>query len=656
MRAVTVAAAGAAIIGSVSAASHVKHMHAKLHANLARDTWLDWNATSTTTSAPVSPETTTTTASSSSSTTSVEIWGDWTTTSSAIADPTTTDSAEIWGDWSSASSATEDPAAAVTETVTWGDWTSTEADPTSTVTETWGDWSTSVDPVPTSTITETWADWTTASDPAATTTETWGDWESEDTTTVTLESTVTTTKYIQPITTTSSDWADWTSTGPVTSVITSTVLPVAALTADSGSCAITIITSYGLPTWYPTPIDPASTTTTSSSETWGDWTTTTTSTTPVAVISTTSTTSTTAVTWADWTSASTTPDAAAVTTSAETWGDWTSASTTPDAATVTTSTETWGDWASASTESAVATGSVEGGSWGWTAPSGSASASASFPKTSSSSHGGSPGITTNGDSWGLTYSPYTAQGGCKDAGTVSVDLAIIAKKGFTSVRVYSTDCSTLENIGTAARNNGLKLILGVWISSSGIGGAKGQVDDIVAWAQWDLVELIVVGNEAVFNGYASASELAGFVASSAAAFKGAGYTGLITLTEPLSMWEDTSSASAFCSVVDVVSANLYAFFNADVSADKAGAFIQSEIDILNNVCSGKAVYVLESGWPSAGNCNGAACPSPQNQAIALKGIQATVGAQVIFLSYEDEPWKEPGEFGVEQHWGCASVF
>ena len=256
----------------------------------------------------------------------------------------------------------------------------------------------------------------------------------------------------------------------------------------------------------------------------------------------------------------------------------------------------------------------------------------------------------------MTYSPYTSSGGCKDASTVASDLAVVAEKGFSSIRIYSTDCSSLENIGTAARTHGLKLILGVWISSTGISGAQGQISDIVAWGEFDLVELIVVGNEAVFNGYCSASELAAFVSSSATAFKAGGYTGLVTLTEPLSVWQETAAASEFCAVVDVIGANLYAFFNADVTADKAGAFIQSEIDILNSVCSDKAVYVLESGWPHAGECNGVACPSVENQKTALKGSQSTVGAVVAFLSYEDEPWKEAGEFGVEQYWGCADVF
>ena len=286
----------------------------------------------------------------------------------------------------------------------------------------------------------------------------------------------------------------------------------------------------------------------------------------------------------------------------------------------------------------------------------SSAATATTTAKSGGAGGGYPGITPNGDSWGLTYSPYTAQGGCKDAGTVAKDLAIIAAKGFTTVRVYSTDCSTLENIGKSARDNGLKLILGVWVSSTGIGAAKGQVDDIVNWGQWDLVELIVVGNEVIFNNIASAGDLAGFISSSTWAFKAAGYTGPVTTTEPLSVWEDQGNAAALGGVIDVIGANLYAFFNAQISADKAGQFIQAQINILNGLFSGKPIYVLESGWPHAGNANGAAVPSPENQAIALKGIQAAVGAQVVFLSYEDEPWKEPGQFGVEQFWGCAGVF
>lgn len=658
MRAVTIAAAGAAVIGSVSASSHVKHMHAKLHANVARDTWADWNATSTTSTTtsekPVDPKTT------AATTTTTVAWEDWDTTTSSTTTTTTTTSkhvkpattsssaADTWEDWTSTTTTTT----TTTPADPWVDWTTTSSKPvdpaTTSSTEVWGDLTTSspVDGASTSTVTETWGDWTTSSpvDPATTSTETWGDWTAteETTTTVTLESTKTTTKYVKGLTSGPGSGA-WTASTPaaVTSVVTSTITPGwtsgdwfgPAWTVAADSCAIEVVTSYGAATWSPTPAAPAATSTTSA--TWVDWT----SSTPAAAI-TTSSSSTSNATWADWTSTSTT-------------------SASPSATTTTSSAAgEWG-WPTSASASASTTESGTGGSWGW---SGSASASASASSTSSSakpsggSHGGSPGISANGNSWAMTYSPYTSSGGCKDAGTVATDLAVIAKKGFSSVRIYSTDCSALENVGTAARNNGLKIILGVWISSTGISGAQGQISDIVSWGGFDLVELVVIGNEAVFNGYCSASELAAFISSSASTFKAAGYTGLVTLTEPLSVWEDTSSAAAFLSVIDVCGANLYAFFNSDVTADKAGSFIQSEIDIMNGICSGKSVYVLESGWPHAGSCNGAACPSPENQATALKGIHSTVGAQVVFLSYEDEPWKAPGQFDVEQFWGCADVF
>ena len=254
----------------------------------------------------------------------------------------------------------------------------------------------------------------------------------------------------------------------------------------------------------------------------------------------------------------------------------------------------------------------------------------------------------------MTYSPYTSEGGCKDAGTVAKDLSVIKGKGFSTVRVYSTDCDTLENVGKSARDNGLKLILGVFISSTGIEGAKEQVWNIIHWAEWDLVELIVIGNEATFNGYCSASELAGFISESAGYFKKNGYTGPVTTTEPLAEWK--KDGAALCDVIDVVAANLYAFFNAEVTADKAGDFIQRQIKELEWVCPGKDTYVMETGWPHTGNCNGKACPSKESQATALKSIEDVTGSKVIFFSYEDEAWKEAGEFGVEQYWGCADVF
>ena len=254
----------------------------------------------------------------------------------------------------------------------------------------------------------------------------------------------------------------------------------------------------------------------------------------------------------------------------------------------------------------------------------------------------------------MTYSPYTSSGGCKDAGSITADITAIKALGFTTVRIYSTDCSGLEYVGAAAKAVGLKLILGVFIEASGVSGAQPQVSEIVAWGQWDIVEMIIVGNEALFNNYLSVSDLYGFIESSKWAFSAAGYTGPVTTTEPLNIWQE--DGSSLCGAIDVVAANIHAFFNAQTAASQAGAFIASELAILDTICPGKSTYVVESGWPHAGDANGAAVPGVAEQATALESIQSTCGSQVVFFTFEDDLWKAPGAFSVEQSWGCASVF
>ncbi|CAL3962227.1 unnamed protein product [Diplocarpon coronariae] len=263
-------------------------------------------------------------------------------------------------------------------------------------------------------------------------------------------------------------------------------------------------------------------------------------------------------------------------------------------------------------------------------------------------------LGTSGKQWAITYSPYQDNGQCKDSGSVASDIAIIAKAGFTTVRVYSSDCSGLQNIGSACETHGLKMILGVFISSTGISGASEQLTDIVSWGKWNLVELFVVGNEAVFSGHCSAAELAAFIATCRTALIAGGYPGLITTTETLDIWE--KNAAVLCPVVDIVGCNIHPFFNAAIDAEHAGEFTASQLKIVDGLCPGKYGVNLETGWPAHGSCNGLACPSPENQATAVKSISDAVGGKSVMFSYVNDYWKEPGAFGCEQSWGSIQNF
>ena len=206
-------------------------------------------------------------------------------------------------------------------------------------------------------------------------------------------------------------------------------------------------------------------------------------------------------------------------------------------------------------------------------------------------------------------------------------------------------------MGGAVKENGLQLIPGVYISKSGTGAAQQQVEQIAKWAQWNLVKFIVIGNEAINDGYTSASELASFIHSARGTLQGAGYNGALTTSDTINVWQ--GQGKALCDAVDVVGANLHPYFNSQTLATAAGEFVASELKILGGICPGKQTFNLETGWPNSGGSNGQAIASKVEQAIALKAIDLLAGSNSVFFSFEDDLWKGGG---VEGHWGCLDAF
>jgi exo-beta-1,3-glucanase (GH17 family) len=270
---------------------------------------------------------------------------------------------------------------------------------------------------------------------------------------------------------------------------------------------------------------------------------------------------------------------------------------------------------------------------------------------------GSPGVGVilNGKQWAMTYTPYDTTGACKDAPSVLADLNDIKAKGFTTVRLYGTDCSGLANVGTQAKAVGLKVILGVFIKNDGIEAARPQIAEIVAWGNagnWDCVVLLVVGNEAVSGHGIDAGALAAFVADGKKALVAAGQSGIpVTTTEIVSTFGQYKDI--FCPVIDVTACNIQAFFDGKVVAANAGDFVLSQLAQVQSFCPGKAYYNLESGWPSGGGDNGASVASPDAQRAAIADISAKAGDKSVIFSYKDDGWKAPG---IEQHFGCSSWF
>ncbi|KAH7133530.1 glycoside hydrolase superfamily [Dactylonectria macrodidyma] len=290
----------------------------------------------------------------------------------------------------------------------------------------------------------------------------------------------------------------------------------------------------------------------------------------------------------------------------------------------------------------------------------------SSTKTKSSSSSKSTGKTYtpgnlqgSNDHYGITYTPYeSSNGDCKSASQVKSDIQVLKQKGFSIVRSYSTDCDTLSSVGPACEEYGMDMIIGVFVKGTGCSydspDIKTQVDAIAEWAQWDLVKLFVVGNEAIMNGYCTAAELAELV--TVVKSKCSGYTGPYTIAETLNIWQQDGVAEAICPVIDVTGANIHPYFNSETAPSAAGKFVKGQLDILADICSGNDVINLECGWPTSGECNGLACPGEEQQAAAISSIRESCGDKTVFFSYENDLWKEAGSCGCEQSWGCKNNF
>lgn len=257
----------------------------------------------------------------------------------------------------------------------------------------------------------------------------------------------------------------------------------------------------------------------------------------------------------------------------------------------------------------------------------------------------------------MTYTPYSSTGGCKSAAEVDIDIATIAGYGFSTVRLYATDCSGLVNIGASAKAHGLKVIVGIFIDTTCLTGAATQISQVTSWGNegnWDIVSMIVVGNEAVFNGYVSASQLAGLISSSKSSWAAAGYTGPVTTTEPVNIILEY--ALTLCPAIDVVAANIQPFFTSSVAASWAGTFVLTELALIEAACLGKTAYNLEAGWPSSGSSNGDASATTTDQKTAIDDIIAKAGDKTAIFSFSNDAWKAPGDLGVEQYFGCGGLF
>jgi exo-beta-1,3-glucanase (GH17 family) len=270
-------------------------------------------------------------------------------------------------------------------------------------------------------------------------------------------------------------------------------------------------------------------------------------------------------------------------------------------------------------------------------------AAADSASSSDASASSSPAVGSGG-ALGITYSPYTNSGGCKSASQVAADLAYLT--GFDVIRLYGVDCNQVANV-YAAKQSSQKLFLGLYDMGSIASDLETLKEGINS--DWSCVHTISVGNELVNSGEATPAQVGSYVQTARGILQSYGYTGpVVSVDTFIAVIENPE----LCQYSDYMGVNAHAFFDGGVTADQAGEWALQQIQRVYGACSGsKSVMITESGWPSAGENNGVAVPSQDNQNAAISSLKSSIGNDVLLFQSFNNLWKSPGYLNVEQWWG-----
>jgi exo-beta-1,3-glucanase (GH17 family) len=275
---------------------------------------------------------------------------------------------------------------------------------------------------------------------------------------------------------------------------------------------------------------------------------------------------------------------------------------------------------------------------------------ATSPASSPSQPPSSP--PAEGSGFGFSYSPYNTDHSCKSQEQVNQDFDAIPS-GYSLVRIYGTNCNQVATVLSAAKGKKMKLFAGIYYLDQ----LNTEVQRIITAANgdWSSFDTISVGNELVNSDAASPEAVVAAIGTARGLLKAAKYPGNIVTVDTLVA---ARAHPQLCDASDYCAVNCHPFFDGNVAAGGSGDFLKTQIPTLRAQLANKSqqIVVTETGWPWKGDTNGAAIPSPENQAAAVSSIKGAFssnpGAIILFTAFNDY-WKQNTEaqHGAEQYWG-----
>jgi len=256
----------------------------------------------------------------------------------------------------------------------------------------------------------------------------------------------------------------------------------------------------------------------------------------------------------------------------------------------------------------------------------------------------------------VSYAPYRLPGQTPFDETLKIPRAQIVddltalSRMTECVRLYSVD-QGLDQVPGVAREVGLKVLLGAWISVDRKRNAR-ELDHAIRVANdnADVVRMLIVGNEVMLRRERTEDELRELIEYAKARAK-------VPVTYA-DVWEFWLKHASLARAVDRVTVHILPFWeDKPVSVEQAIEHVATVFEEVRQHFD-KPVMIGETGWPSAGRQREASAPSQVNQARYIREFVHRAhdeGWDYNLIEAIDQPWKRRLEGTVGGYWGVLDV-
>lgn len=212
------------------------------------------------------------------------------------------------------------------------------------------------------------------------------------------------------------------------------------------------------------------------------------------------------------------------------------------------------------------------------------------------------------------------------------------------VRTFScTDGNEL--IPAIAKENGLKVMVGAWLSDNKELNEE-EITNLIKVAKAGDADLVAVGNEVLYREELNETELLDYINRVKEALPQieVGY---------VDAYYEFVNRPAITEACDVIFANCYPFWEG-CHIDYSLVYMQNMYFQALRAAKGKKVIISETGWPNVGTAFEGAEPNTENALRYFINTQKWSKEEkidVIYFSSFDESWKVGAEGDVGAYWG-----